>query len=359
MRKLCCSILLLVTMTQFASAQTLAKDILLTITDGAGCIKELRFGLAPTATDGIDAALGEAELPPVPPAGVCDARFIGTDIGIPQLGQGTLKDYRVGTAAFSGTKTYELSYQVGTGTVITITWNLPSGVTGLLEDLFGGVLIKKAMSGKDSLKVTNPSILAKLKMTITYTIINPVALVDFRASAIGTTVELIWRTASETNNYGFEIQRQAATGEFQRAGFVSGYGTTTTPQSYRFADRPLAPGTYFYRLKQIDADGSFDYSAVVEAIVRPAPESFVLQQNYPNPFNPITTIAFVLERAQHAQLSVYDVNGREITSLFNGQAEAGRMYRFAFDGAQQVSGVFIAQLRAGGFIQSRKMLLVR
>lgn len=204
-----------------------------------------------------------------------------------------------------------------------------------------------------------PINLNPLPLTVSINQVLPVALVDFRASGIGTTVELIWRTASETNNYGFEIQRQAATGEFQRAGFVAGYGTTTTPQSYRFADRPLAPGTYFYRLKQIDADGSFDYSAVVEAIVRLAPESFVLQQNYPNPFNPITTIAFVLERAQHAQLSVYDVNGREITSLFNGQAEAGRVYRFAFDGAQQVSGVFIAQLRAGGFMQSRKMLLVR
>lgn len=198
-----------------------------------------------------------------------------------------------------------------------------------------------------------------LPLTVIINQVLPVALVDFRASVIGTTVELIWRTASETNNYGFEIQRQAATGKFQRAGFVSGYGTTTTPQSYRFADRPLAPGAYFYRLKQIDADGSFDYSAVVEAIVRPVTESFVLQQNYPNPFNPITTITFVLERAQHAQLSVYDVNGREITSLFNGQAEAGQVYRFAFDGAQQASGVFIAQLRAGNFIQRRKMLLVR
>lgn len=355
------SLVLFVTtfLTNIANAQKLpAREDSITVTDNAGGKKILKFGLDPLATDGIDTTFGESELPPFPPSGVFEARFIGDDISLPQLGQGTYKDYRKGNMTLS-VQTHELRYQPGTGTSITIIWNLTNGITGLLEDLFGGVLIKKAMLGKDSLKVTNPSILSKLKMTITYPPPNPVELVDFRTNVVGTNVELNWRTASETNNYGFEVQRHATGDEFLKIGFVAGNGTSTTALSYRFIDSDLATGTYYYRLKQIDADGSFTYSAVVEALASLAPESFVLHQNHPNPFNPVTTITFVLGRTQSARLFVCDVSGREVATLFNGQAEAGRSYRFGFDGTQQMSGMFIAHLHAGKFTQSRKMLLVR
>ncbi len=358
MRKLCLSILLLVSATRFAGAQTLAKDIPLTIIDGAGGTQELKFGLASTATDGIDAALGEAELPPLPPAGVFDARFIGTDIGISQLGQGTVKDYRTGTASFSGTQTHELSYQVGSGTTITISWDLPSDVTGLLQDLLGGVVINKSMSGKGSQVIANPGGINKLKMTITYT--NPplpVELVDFRANVIGTDVELTWRTVSETDDYGFEVQRRLTNDEFQKIGFVAGNGSSLKPHLYRFVDKGLPSGVYTYRLKQIDLDGSFTYSAAVEAITSVSPETFELHQNHPNPFNPVTTIEFILGRTQPARLAVYNVLGREVAILFDGQAEAGNFYRLEFDGAQQASGIYFARLRSGERTQTCKMLL--
>lgn len=167
MKKLLMSMLLLLAAAPYVTAQTPAKDVPITVSDGAGGTAELRFGLAPDATDGIDAALGEAELPPLPPSGVFDARFIGADINI-NLGQGLAKDYRTGDANFNGMKTHEISYQPGTGTSITISWDLPGGVTGSLEDLFGGVIVKKAMTGKDNFVVPNPAI-TKLKMTVTYT----------------------------------------------------------------------------------------------------------------------------------------------------------------------------------------------
>jgi hypothetical protein len=151
-----------------AGARAQAMDIAITINDGTSSgTKILNFGIDPAATDGIDAALGESELPPTPPAGVFDARFIGTDIG-KNLGQGLARDYRQGTVTAKVTHVHELAYQLGAGTVITIIWSLPDSVKGVLEDLFGGILVKKTMSGKDSLKVTNPSVLNKLKMTITY-----------------------------------------------------------------------------------------------------------------------------------------------------------------------------------------------
>lgn len=166
MKKLFWSILLLAAATPYANAQRLVSDISLAVSDGAGGTQELRLGLAQTATDSIDAAFGESELPPLPPVGVFDARFIGADINVP-LGQGVIKDYRAGAANFTGTKTHEISYQLGAGTSATISWDLPSNVSGLLEDLFGGVIVKQAMTGKGNFAVPNPAI-NKLKLTIIY-----------------------------------------------------------------------------------------------------------------------------------------------------------------------------------------------
>lgn len=149
-------------------AQTPVVDLALTISDGAGGTKELRFGLDPTATNGIDAGLGESELPPFPPAGVFEARFIGDDIGIPELGQGSYKDYRTGDRSFRDTKTHGLRYQVGAGTSIVISWNLSNGATGILQDIITGNLINEIMRGTGSFTVTNPGAFNKLKVTINY-----------------------------------------------------------------------------------------------------------------------------------------------------------------------------------------------
>lgn len=149
-------------------SQTIPQvNIPLSVSDGFRT-RILYFGLDPTATNGIDPHLDEMEQPPLPPSGIFDARFIGHDIGIPELGEGVLKDYRNGTDTTKGQRIHELRYQVGSGTTITISWNFPAGITGLLQDFFGGVVVNKSMSGKDSLVITNPNALNKLKMTITY-----------------------------------------------------------------------------------------------------------------------------------------------------------------------------------------------
>ncbi len=138
------------------------------ISDGNSSVG-LFYGIDPGATDGIDLSLGEAELPPPPPTGVFDGRFVGTDIGIPQLGQGTLKDYRQGGSSFSGNKIHEIQYQMGDGDSLRLFWYLPTNVTGLLQDFFGGALVNVPMSGAGKFTVPNPGILNKLKITLTYT----------------------------------------------------------------------------------------------------------------------------------------------------------------------------------------------
>ncbi|MDP4195817.1 MAG: hypothetical protein Q8940_12250 [Bacteroidota bacterium] len=164
MKKLFSIFSLIILIGQIIIAQTIpAVDIPLTVKDNAGGSQLLRFGLDPAATDAIDVTLGEQTLPPLPPTGVFDARFV-----LPNT-EATLQDYRQGASDFAGTKVYTIQYQPGTGTQIMICWDLPSGVTGLLQDVITGTVISKQMSGKDTLIVTNMEIL-KLRMTITYQI---------------------------------------------------------------------------------------------------------------------------------------------------------------------------------------------
>ncbi|WP_337866044.1 hypothetical protein [Ignavibacterium sp.] len=124
----------------------------------------------------------------------------------------------------------------------------------------------------------------------------PVELTSFTAKSMDNNVHLNWTTATELNNKGFEIQRSvipngARNLSWEAAGFVSGKGTTTEPQNYSFVDKNLTSDKYAYRLKQIDFDGSFEYSDIVEVEIN-KPEEFILEQNYPNPFNPATKIKF-------------------------------------------------------------------
>jgi len=186
------------------SASTVAVDIPITVTDNAGGTATLKFGLDPTATDGIDASLGEQELPPPPPTGVFDARFIGDDIGI-SIGQGLAKDYRQGTTTHNGQKIHEFKYQVGTGTTITFNWNMPTGVTGRLQDLITGSIIDVAMSGTGNYTVTNPGVLNKLKMTVTYALGGTTETVQLTSPNggenwfVGASKNITWTSSNITN----------------------------------------------------------------------------------------------------------------------------------------------------------------
>jgi hypothetical protein len=144
----------------------------LTLTDGVATAT-LLFGYDPTATDSLDRLLGESELPPFPPSDVFDARFVGFDIGKP-LGLGTQKDFRPGTPGTAFQQIHELYYQTAPGRAITIRWNLPSNVTGIMQDLYLATIIVVGMKDTGSYTVQNPSVYSRLKMTIQYTSISSV-----------------------------------------------------------------------------------------------------------------------------------------------------------------------------------------
>jgi len=186
----------------------------------------------------------------------------------------------------------------------------------------------------------------------------PVELTSFTASASAEVVTLKWSTATELNNRGFEIERSTNKTSWKKIGFLEGKGTTTEPQQYSFEDRlsGIVSSKFYYRLKQVDFDGSFEYSKIVEVEI--IPSDFLLTQNYPNPFNPATTISYQLPVNSFVSLKVYDVIGNEVATLVN-ETEKPGSYHVVFSAEQFPSGVYFYKLQAGNFVQTRKMILLK
>jgi hypothetical protein len=187
----------------------------------------------------------------------------------------------------------------------------------------------------------------------------PVELTSFNAAIRNGLVDLKWETATEVNNYGFEVERKTANADWSKIGFVEGHNSTNSPKYYSYSDKPVGTGKIAYRLKQIDNDGQFEYSPEVEVLVDNLPNGFVLEQNYPNPFNPETSIRFALKEDSKATLKVYNSLGAEIATLFDGTAEAGRYYDVKFGGSELASGFYIYKLVAGEYVSVKKMLLMK
>lgn len=183
----------------------------------------------------------------------------------------------------------------------------------------------------------------------------PVELAAFTATARENSVQLAWRTATETNNYGFEVQRSADKIDFAKIGFVNGKGTTTAPQAYAFNDANLKPGTYYYRLKQVDFDGTTSFSSIQSAIIG-APSSYALEQNYPNPFNPTATIRYQLVAAGEVSLEIFNTLGQKMLTLVNGKQEAG-VHTATINAQTLPSGLYFYRLTVNGFSAMKKMVV--
>jgi hypothetical protein len=199
--------------------------------------------------------------------------------------------------------------------------------------------------------------------TLTNGVALPVELVSFTAEAARLGAELNWKTVSETNNTGFDVERMAAgssksSGVWTKIGSVAGAGTTSEPKEYTFTDKMLRGGSYSYRLKQIDRTGAFKYSPEA-AVTIAVPKEFTLSQNYPNPFNPATNFDFTLPSTGRVTLKVYNTIGEEVASLFDGIAVAGEYQQATFDASKLASGIYFARLTYDGKSLLRKMLLMK
>jgi hypothetical protein len=187
----------------------------------------------------------------------------------------------------------------------------------------------------------------------------PVELVSFNADYNDGTINLSWITATELNNSGFDIERKTENGEWNKITFIQGNGTTTETKHYFFNDNieNLKDSKLFYRLKQIDYDGSFQYSNVIEVDIE-LPTSFQLEQNYPNPFNPITQIKYELPVKSAVTIKIFDILGNEIQTLVDEEKDAG-YFQVSFDASRLSSGIYFYTLQAGNSFFTKKMILIK
>jgi len=190
----------------------------------------------------------------------------------------------------------------------------------------------------------------------------PVELSSFNAKVKGSNVELLWKTTTEVNNHGFEVERKMNDNEsavWEKVGFVAGSGNSNSPKDYTFVDKNVTGGAKFsYRLKQIDNDGSYTYSNNVEVEV--VPEKFELFQNYPNPFNPSTTIKFSLPQDSRIAINIYNILGEKITQLLNADYKAG-YYKIQFNSTDfnLASGIYLYTIESKNFKAVKKMVLMK
>ena len=193
----------------------------------------------------------------------------------------------------------------------------------------------------------------------------PVELSAFNANCVSNGVSLDWTTATEINNLGFEIERNKypdfekgeSTSLWEKIGFVEGHGNSNATNDYTFLDANAPKGLVMYRLKQLDADGAYEYSEMV-TVENNIAMDFQLMQNYPNPFNPVTTIKYSIPNENNVTIKVYDMLGSEITTLINENKPAGS-YEIQFDGSNLASGTYLYKIEAGDFTATKKLMLIK
>lgn len=197
----------------------------------------------------------------------------------------------------------------------------------------------------------------------------PVELISFTSIVNNNSVLLKWITSTETNNMGFSIERAFISNEerniiWETIGFLNGNGTTTETRSYSYPDVDLISGSYQYRLKQIDFDGTFEYSNIITVEII-SPIKFSLEQNFPNPFNPTTKIRYSIPEINSTEdgsfnvvLKVYDVIGNEVVTLVNEDKSAGD-YEIEFNSEMFSSGIYFYKLTIGNRAIVKKMVLIR
>lgn len=188
----------------------------------------------------------------------------------------------------------------------------------------------------------------------------PVELTSFTATSLKSKVMLQWKTATEVNNYGFQVERRQVSAEskWTSVGFVNGSGTTNVEHQYSYTDAGVSAGRYLYRLKQINNDGSFKYIQDAEVEVGNMAQNFMLGQNYPNPFNPSTNIAFDIPVSAQVKIDVYNILGEQVASLFNGMKTAGH-HTITFEASNFATGIYYYKMTAGDYVDIKKMILMK
>ena len=301
--------------------------------------------------------------------------FNSTDIGSPTLltahnFSGTLYNTMTVTEPNTGIASINIELFVpNNGSPVNTTWTDVATVRFTVLNQGGNSQL--SFRDMNPPETSNPTVIYKDDETNqvsegTFSPLNahplPVELNSFNAKVKGANIELIWKTATEVNNHGFEVERKANDNEsasWEKVGFVAGNGNSNSPKDYSFTDKNITGGSKFtYRLKQIDNNGSYTYSSNVEVEV--VPNKYELFQNYPNPFNPVTNIKFSLPEDSNVRINVYNILDERVMELFNADYKAGYyLVQFNSSSSGLASGMYIYSIEMKNFKAVKKMILMK
>jgi uncharacterized protein (TIGR02145 family) len=229
--------------------------------------------------------------------------------------------------------------------IYNTTFAFDFGLSDTDSKIFGGPV---PGTGGESIRCINDLPVSALSVELT----------SFIASVTEDRVMLNWSTATETNTTSFEIEKKSSnSGIWHGIASVSAAGNSNSTKKYSYTDKNNNPGKFNYRLKIIDTDGSFKFSKVVNAEINP-PVKFELLNAFPNPFNPTTTIKYQIPTNTFVTIKIYDGLGKEVIILVNELKNPGR-YEVIFNGKNLPSGVYYYQINAGGFIKTKKLMLMK
>lgn len=199
----------------------------------------------------------------------------------------------------------------------------------------------------------------------------PVELCSFTANVVNRQAQLTWKTCSEINNKGFEVERRAynsVNGNYEswnKVAFIEGNGTTSEEHTYSYSDSRLNTGKYQYRLKQLDYNGNYEYHNLTAPndVIIGTPINADLFQNYPNPSNPTSKVDFQIPFDSKVSLKVYDMTGKEVATLIDNQLTGG-FYTAEFNGSNLASGVYFYRIIAksgngDSFTKTMKLILIK
>ena len=268
---------------------------------------------------------------------------------------------------------YSISNANSSNCTITLPWGIDDGINDLtnITAVFGAnssIWVSNNRSGGTTGNASSGTVRGTFSNIVgaDFTLGNitggtnplPVEMTFFTAVAQKVSAVLAWSTATEVNNYGFEIERRTIAGiAWAKVGFMAGNGTTNSTHEYSYTDNNLSAGKYAYRIKQIDNSGAFKYSKSTELEIA-ASASFALNQNYPNPFNPTTNFTYGVAQTEFVSVKIFDVLGREVTTLVNEIMDAGT-HSISFDAHNLPSGVYYARLQSGTQTATRQIILMK
>ncbi len=346
----------LFTITYGQTSQTDVIDPLypfnFTVTNGEGTYS-FQIGFDPQATSGIDTLFGECWIgePCGPPSNIF-CSFLELEQGYGWI------DIRNGDFQSSDEHIFNLHAYDDS---VSLTGYLPE-TAGTVElkivDPFGGYLFEYYYHDGEQVNMSQTGYsYGRYFLQLTYTPPPvPVELTNFSSQICDQGIELNWSTATESNNARFEVERSSDKIQFNLTGSVDGAGTTTEPENYTFIDILPLPGINYYRLKQIDFSGDYQFSDIIEAGFTPL--EFALEQNYPNPFNPSTSIKYQLPEKTRVKVEVFNMLGQSVKILVDEIKPAG-YYETEFTPVNLASGVYICNIKAGKFDQSVKMVYMK